>query len=106
MPPQVWLITGTTSGFGAAFVKTLLARGDKVIATARNISKISHLQHAGASVLEIDLTDDQKTLSAQARAAVAIHGKIDILVNNAGYAHFGTMEEDRYNAFLVKARRG
>ncbi|KAH7385063.1 oxidoreductase,short chain dehydrogenase-like protein [Cadophora sp. MPI-SDFR-AT-0126] len=94
MPPEVWLITGSTSGFGAAFVKTLLARGDKVIATARNISKISHLKAAGASILKLDLTDDQSILNIQAKEAVAIHGKIDVLVNNAGYAHFGTVEED------------
>jgi NAD(P)-dependent dehydrogenase (short-subunit alcohol dehydrogenase family) len=96
MAPQVWLITGTTSGFGLAFVKNLLARGDKVIATARNTEKIAHLQKAGAAILKLDLADDQAEFNKQAEAAIAMYGKVDVLVNNAGYSHFGTTEEDRY----------
>ncbi|KAH7312858.1 oxidoreductase,short chain dehydrogenase-like protein [Rhexocercosporidium sp. MPI-PUGE-AT-0058] len=85
---------GSTSGFGLAFVHHLLSRGDKVIATARNTSKIAHLQDLGASTLKLDLADDQSTLNDQAKAAIAVHRRIDILVNNARYAHFGTVEED------------
>ncbi|KAH9218703.1 oxidoreductase,short chain dehydrogenase-like protein [Leptodontidium sp. 2 PMI_412] len=94
MAPQVWLITGTTSGFGAEFVKNLLAKGDKVIATARNINKISHLKEAGASILELDLFSEQATFNQIAADAIAIHGHVDVVVNNAGYSHFGTVEED------------
>ncbi|KAH7071109.1 oxidoreductase,short chain dehydrogenase-like protein [Paraphoma chrysanthemicola] len=93
MAPQVWLITGTTSGFGAAFVHSLLARGDKVIATARNLSKISNLKQAGASTLQLDVTSSPAELEKTAKEAIAIHGKIDVLVNNAGYCHFGTLED-------------
>lgn len=96
MAPQVWLITGTTSGFGAEFVKSLLAKGDKVIATARNINKISHLKEAGASILELDLFSEQATFNQIAADAIAIHGHVDVVVNNAGYSHFGTVEEDRW----------
>ncbi|ATZ58120.1 hypothetical protein BCIN_15g05690 [Botrytis cinerea B05.10] len=95
MAPQVWLITGTTSGFGAEFVKNLLSRGDKVIATARNTSKIVHLEKEGAAVLKLDLESEQAEFNKQAEAALAIYGKIDVLVNNAGYSHFGTIEEDK-----------
>ncbi|KAF7919858.1 hypothetical protein EAE99_008403 [Botrytis elliptica] len=94
MAPQVWLITGTTSGFGAEFVMNLFSRGDKVIATARNISKIAHLEKQGAAVLKLDLESEQAEFNKQAEAAIAIYGKIDVLVNNAGYSHFGTIEED------------
>ncbi|KAE9366309.1 oxidoreductase,short chain dehydrogenase-like protein [Stipitochalara longipes BDJ] len=100
MAPQVWLITGTTSGFGLAFVKNLLARGDKVIATARNTEKISHLQKAGAAILKLDLADDQAEFNKQAEAAIAMYGKVDVLVNNAGYSHFGTTEEDSREDWL------
>jgi NAD(P)-dependent dehydrogenase (short-subunit alcohol dehydrogenase family) len=93
MAPRVWLITGTTSGFGAAFVHSLLARGDKVIATARNLSKISNLKQAGASTLQLDVTSSPAELEKTAKQAIAIHGKIDVLVNNAGYCHFGTLED-------------
>jgi NADP-dependent 3-hydroxy acid dehydrogenase YdfG len=61
MAPLAWLITGTTSGFGLEFVKSLLKRGDKVIATARDISKIAHFEDDGASILELDLCTDQES---------------------------------------------
>ncbi|KAF2823888.1 oxidoreductase,short chain dehydrogenase-like protein [Ophiobolus disseminans] len=93
MTPQVWLITGTSSGFGAAFVHSLLARGDKVIATARTLSKISNLKDAGASILQLDVTSSPKALQKTVQEAVAIYGRIDVLVNNAGYSHFGTFED-------------
>lgn len=95
MPSQVWLITGTTSGFGAAFVKKLLAKGDKVIATARDTSKIAHFKDAGASTLKLDLFSEQAVLDKVAADAVAIHGHVDVVVNNAGYCHFGMVEEDK-----------
>lgn len=97
MASLVWLITGSTSGFGAEFVKRLLAKGDKVIATARNTSKIAHLQEAGAAILKLDLTADQADFDKLAEAATAIYGGVDVLVNNAGYSHFGTVEDDRYD---------
>ncbi|CZR57759.1 related to ketoreductases [Phialocephala subalpina] len=94
MAPQVWLITGTTSGFGAEFVKKLLAKGHKVIATARNTSKIAHFKEAGASILALDLFSEQVTFDKVAADAVAIHGHVDVVVNNAGYSHFGIIEDD------------
>ncbi|KAF2194225.1 oxidoreductase,short chain dehydrogenase-like protein [Zopfia rhizophila CBS 207.26] len=74
MASLVWLITGSTSGFGAEFVKALLAKGDKVIATARNPSKITHFQEAGAAVLKLNLAADQADLNKLAEAAIAIYG--------------------------------
>jgi NADP-dependent 3-hydroxy acid dehydrogenase YdfG len=95
MAPLVWLITGSTSGFGAEFVKALLAKGDKVIATARDTSKISKFREAGAAILKLDLIADQANFDRVAEAAIAIYGTVDVLVNNAGYSHFGTIEEDK-----------
>ncbi|KAH7067879.1 oxidoreductase,short chain dehydrogenase-like protein [Paraphoma chrysanthemicola] len=99
MAPQVWLITGTTSGFGAAFVHSLLARGDKVIATARNLSKISNLKQAGASTLQLDVTSSPAELEKTAKEAIAIHGKIDVLFNTNT---FGAINVSR--AFLPHFR--
>lgn len=92
---QVWLITGASSGFGTEFVKQLLNRGDKVIATARTISKIDHLKDCGAAVLQLDITASQAALDAKAKEAIEIYGHIDVLVNNAAYVLFGTQEETR-----------
>jgi NAD(P)-dependent dehydrogenase (short-subunit alcohol dehydrogenase family) len=89
----VWIITGTSSGFGSEFVKQALARGDKVIATARTVSKIAHMKEAGAAVLSLDVTAPQADLEAKAAEAIAIYGQIDVLVNNAAYVQFGTLED-------------
>lgn len=94
MAPLVWLITGSSSGFGAEFVKALLAAGDRVLATARNISSIQHFQEAGATVLKLDLTSSQWEFDKLAEAAISIYGRVDVVINNAGYPHFSTIEDD------------
>lgn len=96
MSQLVWLITGCSSGFGEQFVHSILARGDKVIATARKIDKIQHLQQAGATILQLDITDKQQQIRDTIAAATRIHGKIDVLVNNAAYIAIGTWEDLEY----------
>ncbi|KAL4781737.1 hypothetical protein BJX76DRAFT_349911 [Aspergillus varians] len=88
-----WLITGTSSGFGTEFVTQALSRGDKVVATARDIAKISHLKKLGAEVLTLDITSSQAELNDKAAEAVAVFGRVDVLVNNAAYTQFGFLEE-------------
>lgn len=95
MSPHVWLITGTSSGFGAELVKEVISRGDKVIATARNVDQISHMRDIGASTLQLDVTASQGELHRKAEQAISIYGRVDILVNNAGYTQFGIVEETR-----------
>ncbi|WQF87746.1 Putative short-chain dehydrogenase/reductase SDR, NAD(P)-binding domain superfamily [Colletotrichum destructivum] len=94
MVSLVWLITGSSTGFGAEFVKALLAAGDKVIATARNTASIEHYRKAGATILKLDLTSSQAEFDKLAKQAIGIHGGVDVVVNNAGYPHFGTIEDD------------
>jgi NADP-dependent 3-hydroxy acid dehydrogenase YdfG len=95
MSSQVWLITGTSSGFGTEFVKAAIARGDKVIATARNVDRITHLKDIGAETMQLDVTASQEELNRKADEAISTYGMIDVLVNNAGYTQFGTVEESR-----------
>ena len=90
---RVWLVTGANSGFGAEFVKQILARGDKVIATGRNPNKLSALANTGAHLLTLDVTSPLDELKAIAKEAVKVYGRIDVLVNNAGYIELGTVEE-------------
>ncbi|KAA8649271.1 hypothetical protein EYZ11_005538 [Aspergillus tanneri] len=89
----VWFITGTSSGFGNELVKQALSRGDKVIATARDVSKIASLKDSGAAVMSLDVTASQSDLDRKAVEAIGTYGHIDVLVNNAAYTQFGTLED-------------
>lgn len=93
MPQLVWLITGCSSGFGEQFVHTLLARGDKAIATARKLEKINYLQQDGVTLLQLDITDRQKSICETMSKAISAYGRIDVLVNNAAYIAIGNWED-------------
>lgn len=92
---KVWFITGASRGFGRVWTEAALQRGDKVAATARNLSSIAALKDKyGDNVLTLEL---DVTKSEQAKAAVekahAHFGRLDIVLNNAGYSLVGTIEE-------------
>lgn len=92
---KVWFVTGTSKGFGRAFVVAALERGDKVAATARNTSSLDDLvEKYGDAMLAIklDVTNRDQAFSAVTTAQEKF-GKIDIVINNAGYGLFGAVEE-------------
>ena len=89
----VWLVTGCSSGFGVDFVKAILERGDKAIATARNIDSLRPLVDAGAAPLQLDVSDAAVEIYDKIEQAMAIYGRIDVLLENAGYAQYGAVEE-------------
>lgn len=93
--PKIWLITGCSSGLGRLITLEALARGDKVIATARKPAAIKDLAEAGAHTLALDVTASDETLAEIAKEANNVYGRIDILVNNAGYILQGAVEECR-----------
>ncbi|KAI1501356.1 hypothetical protein F5X99DRAFT_428479 [Biscogniauxia marginata] len=102
MSQLVWLITGCSSGLGEQFVHEILSRGDLVIATARKVEKIKHLQQAGAAILPLDVTSDQSTLNETVSKAISIHGRIDVLVNNAAYALLVSWEDAEYEELVAQ----
>ncbi|KAI1749772.1 serine 3-dehydrogenase [Xylaria castorea] len=91
---NVWLITGCSSGLGHSIALAALDRGDIVIATARDVSKLSSLSEHGALTESLDVTWPDTVLSAAVEnLAARTCGRIDILVNNAGYILTGGVEE-------------
>lgn len=96
-PSQTWLITGCSSGFGEQFVHSLLARGDKVIATGRHAEKrLQHLQSTGAMIVDLDVTGSESVIRDTIDDVLRKEGgDIDVLVNNAGYIGSGPVEEMR-----------
>ena len=92
---RVWLITGCSSGLGLSLAALVLARGERVIATARRPAEIGGLI-AGypetCRVLALDVTNSSQVKAAVAEGAAAF-GRLDVLVNNAGYGLVGAFEE-------------
>lgn len=70
-----------------------LARGHKVIASARSTAKIADLKEAGAITVALDVTAPLDTLKKIAEEANAQYGYITHLVNAAGYILVGGIEE-------------
>ena len=90
-PQKVVLITGCSSGIGAATAGQLAAKGYTVYATARRVETLEPLVAAGCRALALDVTDDA-SMSAAVAAVEAEHGAVDALVNNAGYSQSGALE--------------
>ncbi|MBS8259504.1 SDR family NAD(P)-dependent oxidoreductase [Roseibium polysiphoniae] len=82
------LITGTTSGFGAATARLFAQNGWRVIGTGRRAERLEELKaELGDSFygLVFDITDEDATKSALESLPEAFK-EIDVLVNNAGLA--------------------
>ena len=92
---RVWFITGSSSGFGKAIAEEALARGERVVATARRPGTVADLVEAGGErvlPVALDVLDaDQRRRAVD--AAVEKFGRIDVLVNNAGRTQVGAVEE-------------
>jgi NADP-dependent 3-hydroxy acid dehydrogenase YdfG len=90
----VALVTGASSGIGAATASALAAQGAAVALAARRPDRLESLagdiRAAGgtALVIEADVTDEQQATSAVART-VAELGRLDTLINNAGVMLLG-----------------
>lgn len=86
------LITGTSSGFGAATTRYFAEKGWNVIATMRDITKAGDLASMeNVFVTKLDVQDSSAIQSA-IEAGINRFGKIDVLINNAGYGLFSIFE--------------
>jgi short-subunit dehydrogenase len=82
---SVVVVTGASSGIGAATARAASAAGARVVLAARREDRIRELATAldRAIAVSCDVTD-QAQVTALAQAALDAFGRIDVLVNNAG----------------------
>lgn len=103
------LITGGSSGIGAATARAFVQAGADVVITGRRIDRLHHiaeeLNSSGpgrAVAIELDVTDEAATHDVVARAAEELGG-LDLLVNNAGVmliGGFAASASDDWKAML------
>lgn len=92
---RVWLITGCSSGLGRTFAEAILAKGDRVAVTARQVESVENFQNDfpdAALCLPLDVTR-QRQVNQAVTQTIRRFGQIDVLVNNAGFGMVGAIEE-------------
>ena len=91
----VWFITDCSTGFGRALAERVLARGCRVVVTARGADRVADLVAIAperALAADLDVTDAAQ-VTAAVDAATERFGRVDVLVNNAGYGYQASVEE-------------
>jgi NAD(P)-dependent dehydrogenase (short-subunit alcohol dehydrogenase family) len=92
---KVWLVTGSSRGLGRALAEAVLARGDRLVATARNPAQFADLAKSDRErvrTVALDVTDEAAAGRA-IRTAMEAFGRLDVLVNNAGYGNVNAIED-------------
>jgi NAD(P)-dependent dehydrogenase (short-subunit alcohol dehydrogenase family) len=95
----VVLITGCSSGIGAAAARRFAAAGFRVFASMRRVEAGEDLRREAAAAgwdlttPALDVTNDASVRTAVESVLSASGGRMDVLVNNAGYYLLGPIEE-------------
>jgi NAD(P)-dependent dehydrogenase (short-subunit alcohol dehydrogenase family) len=84
------LITGCSSGIGAALAREFAKRGHRVYATARRAEALAVLEAEGILGLALDVNDDASIANALDTVQREA-GHLDLLVNNAGFSQVGAV---------------
>ncbi|MEV6624751.1 SDR family oxidoreductase [Amycolatopsis sp. NPDC051106] len=100
---KVVVITGASSGIGAATATLLAERGAKVVLGARRKDRLDELAtKLGAVALPTDVRNPSD-VTALVRLALDRHGRLDVLVGNAGIAplsRFDDLHTDDWHAMF------
>ncbi|MGW2597790.1 SDR family oxidoreductase [Streptomyces klenkii] len=88
VPRPLAVITGASSGIGAATARTLSALGHPLLLLARRVERIEAPALPGTLARSVDVTD-AKGMAAAVAEDEALYGPADLIVNNAGVMLLG-----------------
>lgn len=91
------IITGASSGFGAALAKRLHKTGHKLLLVARRLEKIQELNLENALSKKVDVTNTEEFISAVEEAKEYFNLEVDCLINNSGVMLLGDIETQNSN---------
>ena len=102
------LITGASSGIGAACVRALAAEGANFLLTARRRERLdaiaAEIQKTGSkSEIVVGDAREEDTARQAVSAAVKAFGRLDILINNAGVGNYKNLIDtnaDEYDEMM------
>ncbi|NOY28512.1 MAG: SDR family NAD(P)-dependent oxidoreductase [Oligoflexia bacterium] len=89
---KVVLVTGATSGIGAALATAFVAEGARVVGCGRDQGRLMSLASRVDLALTLDVTS-QGSVDMAAAAVQDRYGRVDIVVNNAGIGHFQAWQD-------------
>lgn len=93
LQPRTVLVTGCSTGIGAATARLLRDSEWQVLPTARKAEDLSALRADGFTPIELDMSDSDSVRQAAATALDLCGGALGGLVNNAGYGQSGAIED-------------
>jgi len=92
---KVAVVTGASTGIGAAIARELSSSGMKLVLTARNHERLNDVSRTLTEEAEVVAAqiEDSKTASLLLDRACARFGRVDALVNNAGMLAMGAVDD-------------